>query len=51
VPNPSNNAQERKQASTSVGSVQGKCNVAMHAMKTYWGVEVWFHILLTSALD
>jgi hypothetical protein len=22
-----------------------------HAMKTYWGVEVWFHTSLTSALD
>jgi hypothetical protein len=22
-----------------------------HAMMTYWGVEVWLHVFLTSALD
>jgi hypothetical protein len=27
------------------------CLTKHHAMKTYWGVEVYFHAFLTSALD
>jgi hypothetical protein len=27
------------------------CSTKYHITKTYWGVELWLHALLTSALD